>query len=567
MSVFPGLTVALRSQAKADALTERMIGEIGAFADYGERNGVNMYIGELGWPNDKADTPAWNKAIRRTLEYCRERNLPVVLWDSGMMRASYRLGIWQPASNFNQVSVKSATALIAEEHLRKQTSVYGGVFLNTAAQNAVWGTPSNTSGSGGTTHYQYFSNVNTGVAYNGSNSGSATYAYDNLATFQYLYRVGVRTVMLGFRWERLQPTLSSAFNADEQTRLTTAVSNAISAGLRVMIQPFNKGAYYVDNGGSPSHGVRHRIGVAGDGSTVTDATFYDLWERLSGLFKDEAGVVAYGIMNEPATGTMSGWQTTTQGVVDTLRGLSDNKHIIVPMLTWRHLADFGGAHPTPWIDDSADNVSYEGHIYFDANGGAYSETYASLLAEARSGYRVYDSAVGADANPTSGYGQVGAEFPRLVSNMERASNLYKPVASSGEMNRKVGSPDGIWQVMVNTWDTVTSSRETFLQFRMSWDANNNLWRFGISGSTWYLQKRVAGSWSTVYSSVTTSTVAQASNQLVEVESRGAAIRCRVGGVEVYQTTDTHLQGAAMCGYACSNAPNVRFGWSGFKPIY
>lgn len=567
MPLHPGLDLILRNKPKPDALTIRMLGEVAAFCDYGKRNNVNMFIGELGWPNDVASTPKWNKAVRTVLEYTRKRKVPVMFWDTGMMRAGYRLGIWQPSSNFNQVSLRSATAPVAEEHLRKQQSIYGGVFMNTAGQNAVWGASANTSAGGGTDHYQYFSNVNRGVRFDGTNAGSATYAYDNLATFQYLYKRGVRTVTIGFRWERLQPTLGAAFDSGESNALVACVNNAISAGIRVIIQPFNKGAYYIDNGGSPSYGVRNRIAVD---AGCTDAHFQDLWTRLSGLFKDEAGVIAYGLMNEPAVGNMTTWQNTCQAIVTMMRDtLSDNKHIKVPMLTWRHMADFAGAHPVPFITDSQNNFSYEGHIYFDSNGGTYDQTYEQALAEARSGYRVLDRYDVPDVSPipSTRYGDVGREFPWAVSGIEIEGGRALPVTASGEHNRRHGAPDGVWEVFIAEWDTTTSGREFWVQFRMSATNNNEYWRFGISGTTWYLQKKVGASMTTVFSNITTSTVPQANNQLLRVMTIGRSIRCYVGETLVYETTDNHLQGVALAGTAHSNSPGTKIEWTGFKPMY
>ena len=95
-----------------------------------------------------------------------------------------------------------------------------------------------------------------------------------------------------FRWERLQPTLRGALDPAELSRLTEVVDRAREAGLAVILDMHNYGAYYLADG---PVGVRRPIGSA----SVAIADFADVWRRISQAFQGDAGVLAYGLMNEP----------------------------------------------------------------------------------------------------------------------------------------------------------------------------------------------------------------------------------------------------------------------------
>lgn len=537
-----------------------MIEYVRSFINWGARSGATVLLNELGWPYtlSTADVAQWNRANKQVMKYCNSRGVGVIGWDVGEMRRNYPFAMFQPVgTNFTPLAASMPNAPPWEAFLPNAASPLSGVYMNSAAQNAVWGNDSTTQFAG-QNYQQYFSNVNRGTK-------GAQYTWDSATSFAYLYSRGVRCVVIGFRWERLQPVLgiggAAPFDATYQADLVATVNAAIAAGLRVIIQPFNKGAYYIDNGGSPSYGVRNRIGVD---AGCTNAHFNDMWTKLVALFISTPGVVAYGLMNEPAVGSITPWQNTTQSAVDTIRALGDNRTIIVNVLTYQSASSIAAAHPTPWVSDAQNKIIYGVSVYWD--GGNYTNTYDTLKQQALSGYGLSDDFVG-DVNPlvSGARAPTIGEFTWLSSNIKITGGQVAPVSSaSAELNGRSMLPNGISQMMVAAWDTVTASRETWLTFRKTWDQNFNYWRFGISGTTWYLQKLVAGSFTTVNNSKTTGTVPQETNQLVEVEVSGPYIDCyvTVSGVRtlVYSTVDSHLQGSSMMGVAFSNAPNARIEW-------
>jgi hypothetical protein len=129
---------------------------------------------------------------------------------------------------------------------------------------------------------------------------STDYSYDSSAALAQVATRGHKLIRVPFRWERIQPTRNAALNTAELGRLTTFVSDAAAAGMQCILDVHNY-ARFIPPGGADL--------VLGDTLAVGDLV--DLWTRLSTAFKGNAGVYAYGLMNEPhdlpgASGSFSG---------------------------------------------------------------------------------------------------------------------------------------------------------------------------------------------------------------------------------------------------------------------
>lgn len=109
--------------------------------------------------------------------------------------------------------------------------------------------------------------------------------FDGQASFSYLASRGIRLIRLPFLWERLQPTLGGALDAGNLNRLRQAVDAINAAGMTCILDCHNYAAY---------NGVK--LNQPGG---PTGAYLGDLWRRLSDVFREHAGVVGYGLMNEP----------------------------------------------------------------------------------------------------------------------------------------------------------------------------------------------------------------------------------------------------------------------------
>ena len=317
------------------------------------------FIGEVGWP--WTDVTSWNAVAEHWFTLANQSRLWVTAWAVGEWWGSYQL---QPYARENGVWVEKPQAAVLEQtanltgaNYKRGLNVAGGEF----------GTPT-------TEVTSTFSNVNRGTH-------GVEYVWNGAATYEYMYSQGHRLARIPFRWERIQPVLGGPLDLAELARMRTSVTAAIGAGLEVILDVHNYGAYYVHDVAT-SRGVRRTIGTA----QVTFDHFADLWQRLAQEFNATAGVIGYGLMNEPvemtaATGMSEAetWATAAQRAANAIRGVAlppgaQPKWIIVSGYEWSGTWSFDSHHPGPFVTDSANKVMYEAHQYFDANrSGQYVE--------------------------------------------------------------------------------------------------------------------------------------------------------------------------------------------------
>ncbi|HEX7277225.1 MAG TPA: cellulase family glycosylhydrolase [Acidimicrobiales bacterium] len=371
MAMAPASPAAGAATDNADALQARVRAELGVFTGWLQANGAQGYIGEVGWPNN-ADTAAWNALATKWYADASAAGLWTTAWSAGeWWGCGYKLSVyvWSTCSTMDgSLSVARSQASVIEAQAgadRRGLNMSGGDF----------GTP------GPLDATSAFSNANPGT-YN------SAYHFDTQQSFSYVASRGINLVRLPVRWERVQPTLGGALNAAEVQRISDAVARASAAGMRVIIDIHNYGAYWLSNG---TQGVRHPIGSA----EVTVTHFASLWRNLSTAFKANAGVAGYGLMNEPVG--MAGpvaWEQASQAAVTAIRQNADPKLVLVPGYNWSGAQQWTSQHPRAWITDA--NVRYEAHHYWDRdNSGAYLNTYAAEVANAQArGY------VGSPPTPT-----------------------------------------------------------------------------------------------------------------------------------------------------------------------
>lgn len=221
----------------------------------------------------------------------------------------------------------------------------------------------------------YFRGVNiAGAEFNASTLpgvAETNFTWNNEATYNYFGNKGLNIIRVPILWERIQPTLNAALDTTYLNGLKNNITWAKNHNAKVIIDVHNYG--------------RYRGGVIGVDANVPISAFTDLWVRLSNEFKNESGVYAYDIMNEPhgmGTGA-NDWKVISQTVLTTIRNNSDNKLI---MIEGNSYANAGGwesknGSATSWITDSANNFMYSAHCYFDSNAsGTYTQTYDQELA-------------------------------------------------------------------------------------------------------------------------------------------------------------------------------------------
>lgn len=122
---------------------------------------------------------------------------------------------------------------------------------------------------------------------------NTNYTSPTLAGMHALKARGLNVVRLPFLWERVQATLGGPLEAAYLGYLLQAMRDANTAGLKVIIDMHNYGAY-------TSSGYTTRLG---HDLGPTMAQFKDVWTKLSTAIQADAdakaSLYAYDIMNEP----------------------------------------------------------------------------------------------------------------------------------------------------------------------------------------------------------------------------------------------------------------------------
>ena len=342
------------------ALEARVRTELKVFTDWLASQQVGGYIGEVGWPNDaEGEAERWNALAEAWFADADAAGLWVTAWDAGQRRCEYRLAIYKTASCGRAPLIRSDTqAPVFEAHPSTERYLRG---INVAG--GASGAPYEND------RVSPFSNRTPGLH-------GRDYVYDEQSTFDFLAARGTRLIRLPFRWERLQPNLGQPFDAAELGRLREAVARAGRAGLVVILEAHNYGAYYHSDG---AQGVMYTIGSP----EVTVEHFADLWRRVSVEFKHDPAVIGYGLMNEPHGMGARVWEQQSQIALDAIRDGGDDKLVAVPGYVSATPGLWTRYHPRAWIVDPADNVRYEAHHYFDRESwGTYTRTFETEAAYA-----------------------------------------------------------------------------------------------------------------------------------------------------------------------------------------
>jgi len=217
-----------------------------------------------------------------------------------------------------------------------------------------------------------------GVNMAGPEFSSGTY-WPSKELYDYYAAKGFNVFRVPIKWERIQPSLNGALDTIYLNGLKTQISYAKANGTQIIIDVHNYGRYY------------NKV-INGEGSNVKTEHLCDLWVKLSNEFKNESGVYAYDIMNEPhdmQTATLTSaenWRAISNAVVNAIRANGDTKLILVEGNSWSNAAEWEKKNATPtdkgsWINDPANNFIYSAHSYWDqyANG-LYEDTYDEELA-------------------------------------------------------------------------------------------------------------------------------------------------------------------------------------------
>ena len=363
MMIMSGAAVAAPADAQTvptgDALSRRAVSTLNGWTAWLAQNKVRGYVGEVGWPRDD---PRWSEVAHAWYAAAEAAELPVTTWVTGEWAGGQQLANFVRAAP-DWTWRTSASSDVMEAHPGTVAAPHGvnvtGPEMGAPAVDAT----------------STFSNTAVGVL-------DETYHYDSPATFGYLAAHGVQVVRIPFRWERLQRSLYAPLDAAELARLRTLVHAASSAGLRVVLDMHNYGAYYLADG---TLGVRRAIGSA----QVPVGAFKDAWARIAWAFAGDNSVWAFDLMNEPvnmpATKTRTSarlWEQASQSALDVIRRTGDKRLVIVAGYQWSGMTAWSTHHPVAWIRDSARNTMYEAHQYWNSDNSGVYLSYDEELARA-----------------------------------------------------------------------------------------------------------------------------------------------------------------------------------------
>ena len=184
----------------------------------------------------------------------------------------------------------------------------------------------------------------------------------------YFVGKGMTAFRLPFRWERLQQTRKTAFNAAEQSRLTTTTDALIAKGAVVILDPHNY--------------ARYGTALIGSGS-VPNADFADFWGRLALLYKGNPKVI-FNLMNEPHDMSTEQWVGAANAAIAAIRATGANNLILVPGNGWTGAYSWNeswygtsNAKAMLQIKDSGNNYAFDVHQYLDASSAGIDESCVS----------------------------------------------------------------------------------------------------------------------------------------------------------------------------------------------
>jgi endoglucanase len=285
------------------------------------------------------------------------------------------------------------------------------------------------------------------------------YTYPTSAEVDYFTAKGMNVFRVPFRWGRLQRSLGGELDATELGRMDAFVNYATQSGATVILEPHNFQRYNPD----PNNFQTSSQGLVG--SSVPDAAFADFWSRVADHYKDN-GRVIFNLMNEPNSMPTSQLVTSSNAAIAAIRATGATNIIHVPGNQWTgawawNETWYQGPNAVHMLNvvDSANNIVFEAHQYFDDNSSGGS------------------AQIGTNGNPDNQ--QIGVERLTNFTNWLRANNKRGFLGEFALANRRFGSgtnPQGETRIADET-----------LEFLLDYiEANDDVWE----GWAWW----AAGPW-------------------------------------------------------------------------
>lgn len=333
-----------------DAVRTRIRNEAAIFNRWLSDNNVEGVMSEVGIPWDQ-DVVQWSGALDTMFsEYDKEDVSTIMFTAQGAPGPSYGQVTMYTRStgSWDTTSIDMARESAASpERNPPTTNIWRGID--------VFGPCFNDGGGSGNA-----------AVMNNSNPGTygVDWWYEPLGTYQYLASRGYNVARIGIRWERLQSSLWGGLNLDELIRIKQAIGYAQTAGMQSIIELHNYAMYVTSDGPQ----------MIGSANCPVDA-FADVWKKLAYELKNEEGILAYSLMNEPhdMPKTMLGesgvrhWEIASQAALDAVRTEDSAIEVHISCYEWGHAPWISKNHARAWITDPSNKIKYEGHHYLYFN--------------------------------------------------------------------------------------------------------------------------------------------------------------------------------------------------------
>jgi aryl-phospho-beta-D-glucosidase BglC (GH1 family) len=219
----------------------------------------------------------------------------------------------------------------------------------------------------------------------GVNVSEAEYSWGSFpgnAALTALRTKGISLVRLPIAWERAQPTLGGPLDATYLSALKTCLTVAASMDITVIVDLHNYGRYNLE-WASDAAANNGYVGVGSADAQVIGSpavptpSFVAFWTNLAAELHGTPGLGYYDIMNEPHDmGAPNAWPSIAQAAVNGIRSVDMDTPILVEGTQWASARNWQTANGGLSVNDPANNIYYEAHQYFDADGSAnYALTY------------------------------------------------------------------------------------------------------------------------------------------------------------------------------------------------
>lgn len=175
------------------------------------------------------------------------------------------------------------------------------------------------------------------------------YFYPEKKYFKYYAEKNIRLIRFPFIWERVQHDLHKGLNFDQMRMLKRTLDYAAQHNQKIILDMHNYGRYKGKLIGSPE---------------VPYKAYAQVWRKLAEEFKGHPALWGYDIMNEPHS-TDGLWPGAAQAAVDAIREVDMDTLIFVEGDRWASTYHWRYVNEDFLIEDPADKIIYEGHLYLD----------------------------------------------------------------------------------------------------------------------------------------------------------------------------------------------------------